>query len=153
MKSLILFQYDSKDVLELVRFMSIQLFVFFLLKFCFPLIISLSLGLTDAVSPFSFIILFILSNFCHFHLFKVCKKPNRLYGSLKCAVNHSKCILLWENLRNKSLCINLSLKERGKAVQEPEPNVALLFLIATALIHYKQICLKLIRWWRFCILM
>lgn len=146
MKSLILFQYESKDVLEQVRFMSIQLFVFFLLKFCFPLIISLNLGLTDTVSPFSFVILFILSNFCHFHLFKVCEKPNRLYESLKCAVNHSKCLLLWENIRNKSLCINLSLTERGKAVQEPEPNVALLFLLATALILCKkQICLKLIR--------
>ncbi len=44
---------------------------------------------------------------------------------------------------NKSLCINLSLKERGKAVQEPEPNVVL--LLATALILYKkQIWLKLI---------
>lgn len=74
--------------------MSIQLFVFVLLMVCFPLIISINLGLTDAVSPFSFVILFILSKFCYFHLFKVCKKPNRDYGSLKFAVNNSKCLLL-----------------------------------------------------------
>lgn len=94
MKSLILFQYESKDVLEQVRFMSIQLFVFFLLKFCFPLILSLS-TLALLMLFLLFLSLFCLSCLiCHFHLFKVCKKPNRLYGSLKCAVNHSKCILL-----------------------------------------------------------
>lgn len=40
MKSLILFQYELRDVLEQVRFMSIQLFVFFLHMVGFPLIIS-----------------------------------------------------------------------------------------------------------------
>ncbi len=81
---------------------------------CFPLIISQPWPYWCC---FSFFIcyLFILSKFCYFHLFKVCKKPNRDYGSLKFAVNNSKCLLLWENIRkNKSLCINLSLKERGK---------------------------------------
>ncbi len=51
--------------------MSIQLFVCSAYGL-FPFDYLHQPWLTDAVSPFSFVILFILSKFCYFHLFKVC---------------------------------------------------------------------------------
>lgn len=109
---------NQKDILEQVRFISTQ-FVFFLLNFCFPLIYR-----SQPWPYWSCLSFFIRYSVCLIFV---------IFIFLMCAKNLIDSVGVWSVLlinqnvfysektfEIKVYALTLSLKERGKAVQEPD---------------------------------